>query len=153
MGETFDERSKAGEKIMKLKSILKYEERVWGHFSGFEIVGRKDDFLNISYYYLKGSYKYIVDFSTNSLGNVIKLENVLKGIEERRDLQIKNIENVKKKMYETSEELKKPFSKLEELKALTKRKEKIYKELGINEEDEQLVYENDEVVKQFEMAL
>ena len=153
MGETFDERSKAGEKIMKLKSILKNEERVLGHFSGFEIVGRKDDFLNISYYYLKGSYKYIVDFSTNSLGNVIKLENVLKGIEERRDLQIKNIENVKKKMYETSEELKKPFSKLEELKELTKRKDEIYKELGINEEDEQLVFENDEVVKQFEMAL
>ena len=134
-------------------ALLKSEERVLGHFSGFEIVGSRDQLMHLSHYYLKGAYKYPVEISSNSLGNIIKLENVLKGITNRRDIELENINKVNKQIEQTKEELQKPFSKAQELKDLLIKKDEIYKELGINEDDEQIICETEENVKQFDMEL
>ena len=151
MGTIYDERSQAGEQFLKLNALLKTDERVLGHFSGFEIVGYKDDLMHLSHYYLKGAYKYPVEISSNQLGNIIKLENVLKGITNRRDIELENINKVNKQIEQTKEELQKPFSKEQELKDLLTRKNKIYKELGINEEEEQIIFETEENIKQFDL--
>lgn len=153
MGTTYNERSQAGESFLKLNALLKSEERVLGHFSGFEIVGSRDQLMHLSHYYLKGAYKYPVEISSNSLGNIIKLENVLKGITNRRDIELENINKVNRQIEQTKEELQKPFSKAQELKDLLMKKDEIYKELGINENDEQIICETEENVKQFDMEL
>lgn len=153
MGKTYTERSEAGDNFLKLNAILKTEERVLGHFSGFEIVGSRDDLMHLTHYYLKGDYKYPIDISGSSLGNIIKIENVLKGIENRRDVEVENINKVQKQLEETMEEMQKPFSREEELKELLIKKNKIYKELGIDEDEEQIICETEENSKQFDMDL
>ena len=153
MGTNYTDRSEAGSAFLKLNSILKTDERVLGHISNFEIVGLKDNLMRLSHYYLKGAYKYPIEISSNALGNIIKIENVLKGIENRRNIEIENIEKTNKSLEQTKEELKKPFAKERELKDLLEKKEQIYKELGINEDDEQIVSEIEENNKQFELEL
>ena len=153
MGTVYDERSKASEKFATLNSILKLEERVLGHISGFEIVGSKDQVMNLSHFYLKGAYKYPIETSSSSLGNIIKIENVLKNIENRKTIEIETIDKINKKLSQTQEELKKPFNKIEELKELLLKKNKIYKELGIDQDEEQIMFDNELNAKQYELDL
>ena len=153
MGTVYDERSKASEKFATLNSILKLEERVLGHISGFEIVGSNDQVMNLSHFYLKGAYKYPIETSSSSLGNIIKIENVLKNIENRKTIEIETIDKINKKLSQTQEELKKPFNKIEELKELLLKKNKIYKELGIDQDEEQIMFDNELNAKQYELDL
>ena len=152
-GQFYDERSKAGEALLKLKSKLKKEEQVLGKFCGFDLIGSKDGLTHISDYYLKGAYKYPLNFSTNGLGNIIKMENVVKGIPDRLDIEEENIKKVEKQIADTKEELARPFNKEKELKELIQKKNEIYKELGIDEEDEQFIVEEEKVYKQQDMEL
>lgn len=153
LGETFTQRTPASEKFQSLNSILKNEERVLGHISGFEIIGYKDDLINLPHFYLKGAYKYPIETSSNTLGNILKIENVLKGITNRRDIEEEKIKKINNQIEQTKEELQKPFNKEQELKELLNRKSEIYKELGINEDDEQIICEVEENTKQFDMEL
>ena len=143
MGTTYDDRSEAGNRLLKLGALLTSQEKTLGNISGFEIVGSKDPLFNISKYYLKGAYRYPIEISSNALGNIIKIENTLKGITNRHELQLENIDKVNKQIEATQEELK----------DLLFRKDILYKELGINENDEQIIFESEENVKQFEMAI
>lgn len=152
-GQFYDERSKAGEALLKLKSKLTEEEQVLGKFCGFDLIGSKDGLTHISDYYLKGAYKYPLNFSTNGLGNIIKMENVVKGIPDRLDIEEENIKKVEKQIADTKEELARPFNKEKELKELIQKKNEIYKELGIDEEDEQFIVEEEKVYKQQDMEL
>jgi len=153
MGTTYTERSQAGEALLKAGSILKYEKRVIGHFCDFEIIGNIDNAMNLQHYSLKGVYEYSLELSTSQLGNIIKIENLVKSIPSKADTFKENIEKVKRKIEDTKIELEKPFSREEELKSLIERKNKIYKELGINENEENIVCEVDKENKQYEMEI
>jgi len=152
-GQVFDERSKAGDEILKLKSVLTEEEQVLGKFCGFDLVGCKDDFLHLTHFSLKGEYAYPLNFSVNSLGNIIKMENVVKGIPERLELEEDNVRKIQKQIEDTKEELARPFSKEQELKDLVEQKNAIYKELGIDEEEDQIICEEEKVIKQYDMEI
>ena len=60
---------------------------------------------------------------------------------------------INKKLSQTQEELKKPFNKIEELKELLLKKNKIYKELGIDQDEEQIMFDNELNAKQYELDL
>ena len=151
-GQFFEDRSKAGEAILRLKSVLTSEEKIIGKFCDFDLVGSQDEVMHLTHYYLKGAYKYPVEFSTSGIGNIIKLENVVKNIPDRLKLENEKVEKIRKQVIDTKEELAKPFSKIKELKELVKQKNAIYKELGIDEDEEQIVFEESNV-KQFEMEI
>ena len=153
MNVNYLERSKAGEALLKTKSILKTEKRVIGHFCDFEIIGYVDDLMKLQHYSLKGEYEYPLELSTSELGNIIKIENQIKSIPEKIETFKENIEKIKRKIEETKNEIDKPFAKEEELKSLIKRKNEIYKELGINENEENIVCEIDKENKQYEMEI
>jgi len=152
-GELYDERSKAGEAILKLKSSLTEKEQVLGHFCGFELVGSKDGLTHISDYYLKGDYKYPLNFSSNALGNIIKLENVMKNIPDRLATEEDKIKQYEKQIADIKEELARPFSKEKELKELIEQKNAIYKELGIDDDEDQIVVEEEKNTKQYEIDM
>lgn len=151
-GQMFDDRSKAGEALLKIRSSLTSDEKTIGKFSNFDLVGSKDEVMHLTHYYLKGAYKYPVEFSTSGIGNIIKLENVVKNIPARYDLEKENIQRINKQIIDTREELSKPFNKIKELSELVKQKSAIYKELGIDDDEEQMVFE-DSNVKQYELEI
>lgn len=153
MGQTYTDRSKAGEEFWKLNRTLKFEEKTLGNFCGFDIIGYVDQVAHLHHYYLKGAYKYSLDISSNTLGNIIKMENAVKGISNRREVFIENINRINSKIEETKIELERPFNKMQELKDLTIRKNEIYKELGIDENDEQIVCEVERNVKQYDLDI
>ena len=84
---------------------------------------------------------------------MIKLENSLKDIPKRKTVFSENIEKTNSKIEEIKRELERPFNKMQELKDLTIRKNEIYKELGIDENDEQIVCEVEQNVKQYDLEL
>ncbi len=153
MGKTYTDRSEAGEEFWKLNRTLKFEERTLGNFCGFDIVGYVDQVAHLHHYYLKGAYKYSLDISSNILGNMIKIENVVKSIPNKREVFLENINKINSKIEETKLELERPFNKIQELKDLAIRKNEIYKELGIDEDDEQIVCEVEQNVKQCDLDL
>ena len=152
-GINYNERTDASQKLQEVISSIGYEKEVIGHISNFEIIGFKDGLMKLNHYYLKGENKYPIELSTNMLGNIIKIENVLKSIPEKAKEEKENIENLKKQILQTQEELNKPFNKEEELKDLLIKKEKIYKKLGINENEENIVNPLEENEKQTEMEI
>ena len=83
----------------------------------------------------------------------MKFESAVKGIPNRYETEKEEVERIKKQIEMTKEEIKKPFNRLEELQNLIKEKEKIYKELGINEEEEQIICSEEDNAKQFEMVM
>lgn len=153
MGTTYTERAKAGEKLWKLSKILKSQETVLGHFCDLEITAYTDEVAHLPHFYLKGAYKYPFEFSSNNVSFMIKLENSLKDIPKRKTVFSENIEKTNSKIEEIKRELERPFNKMQELKDLTIRKNEIYKELGIDENDEQIVCEVEQNVKQYDLEL
>ena len=152
MGTKYNDRSLAGKKLLELNSILKTEERVLGHISNFEIVGKRDDFLKISNYYLKGAYKYPLELSTNLLGNILKIENTLKNIPNRKLGEEENLKKAETQFNALKEEIKKPFNREAELNELLIEKENIYKELGIDDVKDQVVMEEtNEIQKELDI--
>ncbi len=144
MGKQYNQRTDAGDKLLAIFSILKHEERVVGHFSNFEIIGNKDEVADLPHFYLKGAYSYPIEVSFNSLGNIMKFESAVKGIPNRYETAKEEVERINKQIEMTKEEIKKPFTRLEELQNLIKEKEEVYKELGINEEEEQILCDTKE---------
>ena len=63
-------------------------------YLNFEIIGFKDGLMKLNHYYLKGENKYPIELSTNMLGNIIKIENVLKSIPEKAKEEKENIYNL-----------------------------------------------------------
>lgn len=153
MGTIYNNRTDAGEAFWNLNRTLKFEETKLGNFCDFEIIGFKDQVSHLHHYYLKGAYKYPVEISSNRLGNIIKMENVIKSIPDKKKTYLDNIDRINRKIEETKLEWERPFTKMQELNDLMIRKNEIYKELGISEEEEQIIYEVEANAKQYDMNL
>ncbi|MDO5568770.1 MAG: SNF2-related protein [bacterium] len=139
LNEPYNERSKAGEKLKQLFSILKPEERVIGEISGFEIIGSKDDVFKMPCIFLKGKGRYKVELADNAVGNILKIENVLKNLSSKVNEVEEEIKKVEKQVTDTNAEINRPFARFDELKGLLKRKDEIDRELDIDQKDSEIV--------------
>lgn len=76
----YDSRKDASTKFYESFSLLKpREETKLGEISGFDIVGTKDELWYKPVIYIKGAGKYKVEINnTDEIGNILKLENMLK---------------------------------------------------------------------------
>ena len=149
-GCKYTSRSEASKKLFELYSDLPVGKEIQiGMISNFEIIGTKDEVIFKPVIYLLGQekYKVEVDYHEN-LGNIIKIENILKSIpnkivdlKNKVDYNLKELDNIKL-------ELEKGFEHEDLLRNLEKRKVEIDDKLNLNDN----VIDIDEVSKETDLS-
>lgn len=130
-------RSEASEMLYKMYSICKVgEETTIGNISGFDIVGIKDELWGKPQLYLKNKGRYKVEVSElQEIGNIYKIENVLKSFDKRISDTEERIAYIEKELKSVKEELDKPFPNLDRIRELQKEQARIDSELDLDKQD------------------
>ena len=135
----------------KSHSILKIDEETKiGKISGFDIVGFKDSLWYKPVIYIKGVRKYKVETSNiDEIGNILKLENMLKSFRNKIDTAKEQIVYTEKQLIEIKKELDKLFTNQERIRELQKEKARIDIELDLDkQENTKSIEENNEEEKE-----
>ena len=143
----YTSRKDASTMFYKSLSILKIDEETKiGEISGFEIIGLKDSLLYKPVIYIKGVGKYKVETSNiDEIGNILKLENMLKSFSNKIDTVKEQIAYTEKQLADVKEELDKPFTSQERIRELQKEKARIDSELDLDkQENTKSIEENNE---------
>ena len=143
----FTSRKDASTKFYQTLSILKTgEETKIGEISGFDIVGTREELRYTPVVFIKGVGKYKVEINnTDEIGNILKLENMLKSLQNKLETVKEQIAYTNKQMKDAKEELDKPFTSLDRIKELQKEKARIDSELDLDKQEVTLdVEENQE---------
>ena len=133
-GVTYDEKKTTGERLVLACSELpNAEEKVIGSYRGFELSLRFDTYRSEYQALLKGQRKYTVPLGTDTLGNIIRLDNSLNNFPER----INSAENELATLHQQQEaaqiEVEKPFPQEEELAEKSARLAELNAQLDVDE--------------------
>lgn len=143
----YTSRKDASTMFYKSLSTLKIDEETKiGEISGFDIVGLKDSLWYKPVIYIKGVGKYKVETSNiDEIGNILKLENMLKSFSNKIDTVKEQIAYTEKQLIDIKEELDKPFTNQERIRELQKEKARIDSELDLDkQENTKSIEENNE---------
>ena len=133
----YDSRKDASTKLYESFSLLKTKEEILlGQISGFDIVGTKDELWYKPIVYIKGAGKYKVEISnTDEIGNIYKLENMLKSFDNKINTVKEQIAYNEKQLIDIKEELDKPFTQQDRIRELQKEKARIDSELDLDKQE------------------
>ncbi len=133
----FNSRKDASTKFYQSLSILKTKEEIKiGEISGFDIIGTREELRYTPVVYIKGNGKYKVEINNiDEIGNILKLENMLKSLQNKANTTREQIEYTKKQMNDAKEELDKPFRLADRIKELQKEKARIDSELDLDKQE------------------
>lgn len=133
----FDSRKDASTKFYQTLSLLKTGEEIKiGEISGFDIVGTREALRFTPVVYIKGIGKYKVEINNiDEIGNILKLENMLKSFETKIETVKEQIEYTKKQLNDAKEELDKPFAFTERIRELQKEKARIDSKLDLDKQE------------------
>ena len=79
----------------------------------------------------------------DEIGNILKLENMLKSFEGKINTVREQIDYTNKQLIDVKEELDKPFTQLERIRELQKEKAKIDSELDLDKQELSIEIEED----------
>ena len=144
-GQNFNSRKDASTKFYQSLSLLKTgEETKIGEISGFDIIGTREELRYTPVVWIKGVGKYKVEINNiDEIGNIIKLENMLKSFESKINTVIEQISYTKKQLEDIKEELDKPFINADRIKELQKEKARIDSELDLDKQELNIEMEED----------
>ncbi|MBE6035570.1 MAG: hypothetical protein E7222_12870 [Clostridiales bacterium] len=135
------ERKEAGEFILDmLKANTIHDTPIFfGEYAGFQIGVENDTNIFASEVkkklVIQGAYTYKLDASISSgTGNTIRLQNALKGLNNRLDEATERLSSIEKEIRSSQLEYEKPFSKEEELKKQLARQAELNELLTIKDE-------------------
>lgn len=140
----FTSRKEASSELFRNYSTFKTDEEIKiGEISGFDLVGIKDELWNKPLLYIKGAGKYRVEISEHDeIGNILKIENILKGFDKRLIDTSEKITHFEKQLIDIKEELNKPFASADRIKELQKEKARIDSLLDLDKQDVSHVMED-----------
>ena len=133
----FDSRKDASTKFYQSLALLKTgEETKIGEISGFDIIGTREELRFTPIVFIKGVGKYKVEINNiDEIGNILKLENMLKSFEGKINTVKEQIDYTNKQLIDVKEELDKPFTQLERIRELQKEKARIDSELDLDKQE------------------
>lgn len=115
-----------------------------GEISRLDIIGTREELRFTPVVYIKGIGKYKVEINNvDEIGNILKLENMLKSFENKISTVKEQIEYTKKQLVDVKEELDKPFTSADRIKELQKEKARIDSELDLDKQENTRSVEDD----------
>ena len=133
----YNSRKEASSKLYENFSILKAsEETKIGEISGFDIIGTCEELRYTPVIFIKGAGKYKVEINnTDEIGNILKLENMLKSFVNKINTVKEQIAYNEKQLLDIKEELDKPFTGQDRIRELQKEKLRIDGELDLDKQE------------------
>lgn len=130
-------RKDASTSLYKALALLKIREEIKiGEISGFDIVGTREELNYTPIVYIKGKGKYKVEIANvDEIGNIYKLENLLKSFENKINTLNEQIQYTEKQIKDVTEELAKPFANADRIRELQKEKARIDSELDLDKQN------------------
>ena len=150
-GVEYADKEQAGKALLEAcENKSKADEELIGEYRGFKMLLSFDTLQKQFNMTLKNEYSYHTALGTDVFGNITRLNNTLEGIEGNIKYAVNDIEFIKRQIVNAKIELDKPFEKENEIKEKTKRLQEINIELGIDENEKQVMDEpeNDELEKE-----
>ena len=122
MNRPFDKRADAAEYLGKLAKLQKDgpAARV-GSICGFDLYLQKHPYTNEIIAEIQGTNRYSATLGDSDLGNIARIENMLKELPERKEKFRQQIEQLTGQLEAVKEQLGKPFPQEEELKTKSAR--------------------------------
>ncbi|MBQ9721059.1 MAG: DEAD/DEAH box helicase family protein, partial [Oscillospiraceae bacterium] len=148
-GKTYTDKKAAGSAILEACQAMTSPDAVpLGQYRGFDMELSFDSLGRAYKVTLKGELRHTVSLGTDIFGNILRLDNALAGLEERRVACNEQLENVKVQLDNAKEQVARPFPQEEELKTksarldelnillnLDKRENEVLDDGAISEED------------------
>ena len=139
LGENIMDKKEAGEKLLKeIRKVQAYAPRKIGKYKGFDLEARYDITFNSHKFYLIGSAKHPGEFGSDSLGNITRLDNVIKNIEKNLSGLIEKKEVLTSQLEKMKIEVKAPFEKEDEFMKKTLRLSELNSQLLLSKGSENI---------------
>ena len=142
----FVERKDAGALLIRVVSSGEYIGKTVGYLKGFAIIPQAKDGEGHNLK-LVGTGSYTVHISESDVGTISRMENCLKGLDDR----ISDCEQIKAKFEQdllvAREQVGKPFEQAEEVGKLREELAEIDTELDLNRQEEMIVMDEDSTEK------
>jgi len=136
-GRIYDEREKAGSIIQTmLDEAVRHKQMSIGKFRGFELLLKYEQFGNRYSLVLHGNTKHEVELGDSPHGNMVRLENVLEGLEKRIAGCENKLAEYVKNMEDARAEFEKPFKYEKELQEKLKRQSELNALLDLDKKEE-----------------
>ena len=144
-GEEYLDKSLAGKKILEIcKAKTNTDKNEIGEYKGFKMFLYIDTYNRKFCIDMKNNLSYKVELGSDVFGNIVRIDNVLSGIEKRIDDYINNLEETKKQFENAKLEINIPFQQEEELKKKSKRLNELNIMLNLNEKDKEIMDDGSE---------
>ncbi len=144
-GKYFDEREKAGTYLQVLLSKAEPDKEIHvGTFNGFDLMILKNNFFGQHKMLLHGQQKYEVEFGDSPHGNMVRLENLMEGLEKRLEKTESQIDEYERDLTQSKEEWEKPFMYEDELNQKLGRQFELNAELDMDKGDEGITVSEDD---------
>ena len=115
-GTVYTDKKAAGSAILAACKAMTSPEAVnIGHYRGFAMELTFESFSKEYQVTLKGMLRHTASLGTDIYGNIVRLDNLLGGLEERMIVCREELENVKVQLENAKQEVEKPFPKEDEL--------------------------------------
>lgn len=136
MDNTFDKRTDAGERLMKLLSLVHIGDSMKaGTYCGFTLRVNKPDMLNNPRVEIQGSNSYYVELGESPLGNMQRIENAVDGIVLAREKDERSLGTARGNLADAKAELDKPWPLEQELREKSARLTELNIELDVGGSD------------------
>jgi N12 class adenine-specific DNA methylase len=147
-GMVYSDKKEAGMKLLKEcgKLSFKNDKTVAGEYCGFTIHLRFDPLMYGCHAMLRRQASYSVDLSSDPAGNITRLNNTLKTIPQRLEVEKNNLKTMQRQVGEAEEEIKKDFPQEQELTEKSTRLDKLTLALSVDKGSDSLNEMADEPV-------
>lgn len=127
----FTERVDGGTCMLEAVSKCKNGETTHlGSFKGFELLAEKN-YIGVNYMVLRGRTDYKAELSASPVGNMVKLENIIGGMEETKKSLEQKVEQYQRDLEQSKLEYEKPFAQEAEFAEKTARLNELNVELDL----------------------
>ena len=137
---TYTDKKAAGSAILAAcKAMTSPEPVPLGQYRGFSMSLRFDSFNKEYEIELQGTLKHTTSLGTDIFGNILRLDNLLGGMEEYRSNCQTQLENIKFQMENARKEVERPFPQEEELKQKSARLDELNIALDLDKHDNEIL--------------
>lgn len=143
--QIYDEKVKAGEKILELCKTVNDEKGIYiGRYRGFKMYLEFNPFAKVFQLALQNKKTYRANLGTDKLGIITRVNNTLEAIIKSIPTAQEKLQNLQQQLQTAQENLAIPFSKEQELQETLKRLKQVNSELKIGENSSNEIMEVDD---------
>lgn len=146
-GVRYDEKADAGQVIIDVcKTLPDSNTYPLGEYRGFKMEVHYEPFSHQHRVEIKGAISHQGVLCSDPLGNITRIDNVIDGLEKVLENEKAELYNTQKQLEIAKEQLRKPFSREDELKQKEARLSKLNALLNVDKKENEIVNDDNEIV-------